>query len=170
MDVLMECINVHVKKIYFLFTCVGGNLVNGIYLYNFIRNMSCETVMHNIGEVDSIGTLIFLAAKERYATKNSIFLFHGMQHDTRSVSNPVYDEKIMGIAYKNILNQQERLLNEYTQNTLLTEKEVSMFFLGDTIISSDDALKKGIITQICDFKIEANAPFISIPQRGFMQE
>ena len=34
--------------------------------------------MHNIGSIDSIANVIFLAGQKRYAAPNSSFLFHGI--------------------------------------------------------------------------------------------
>ncbi len=70
-----------VKKVYLAFSTPGGSVTHGIALYNFLRGVSFELIAHNIGNVDSIGNAIFLAADVRYACKNSTFMFHGVGFD-----------------------------------------------------------------------------------------
>jgi len=54
---------------------------DGVTLYNFIRSLPVKTIMHNIGIIDSIANVVFLAANERYANPSSSFLFHGVGFD-----------------------------------------------------------------------------------------
>jgi ATP-dependent protease ClpP protease subunit len=53
------------RAIYFLFSSVGGQVNAGITLYNFLRSLPVEIVMHNNGSIDSIANVIFLAASKR---------------------------------------------------------------------------------------------------------
>jgi len=64
--------------LYFLFSSNGGSVNAGIALYNFLRALPVEIIMHNTGSIDSIATVIFLAADKRYAALHSTFLFHGV--------------------------------------------------------------------------------------------
>ena len=50
-------------KFYFLFASSGGNVESGIALYNFLRALPVKLAFHNIGAVDPIGTIVFLAGK-----------------------------------------------------------------------------------------------------------
>lgn len=52
------------NHLYFLFSTVGGNVDNGITLYNILRGLPIEITMHNSGSVNSIGNVIFLAGKK----------------------------------------------------------------------------------------------------------
>lgn len=56
----------------------GGNVVAGMAIYNTLLAMPFEIVTHNIGNVDSIANVIFLAGKERFACGPSTFMFHGI--------------------------------------------------------------------------------------------
>ena len=61
------------ETLYFLFSSPGGAVGAGIVLYNFLKALPVEIVMHNTGSVDSIGTVIFLAGAKRYAAVHSSF-------------------------------------------------------------------------------------------------
>ena len=54
---------------------------DGVTLYNYIKSLSVKVVMHNVGLVNSIANVIFLAGNERYAVPHSSFLFHGVGFD-----------------------------------------------------------------------------------------
>ena len=56
----------------------GGSVNAGITIYNVLRAAPFKVVAHNIGNVDSIATVIFLAGDERYANSASSFMFHGV--------------------------------------------------------------------------------------------
>ena len=59
---------------YILFSSPGGNVSNGITIYNFLRALPVRMIIHNIGIVDSIANVIFLGIDERYAVPHSSFL------------------------------------------------------------------------------------------------
>ncbi len=65
MNFLSDQINKGQKEFYFLISSPGGSVNDGIVLYNFIKALPAKIIMHNIGVIDSIATVIFLAANER---------------------------------------------------------------------------------------------------------
>lgn len=56
----------------------GGTTFHGFTLYNFIRSLPVPTEMCNIGSVQSMGIILFLAADTRIAAPHSRFLLHPM--------------------------------------------------------------------------------------------
>lgn len=54
----------------------GGSTTYGFTMYNFIRSLPVPVHMHNIGSVESMGNVVFLAADQRSASPNSRFIFH----------------------------------------------------------------------------------------------
>lgn len=56
----------------------GGSTFHGFTLYNFIRSLPVPTVMCNIGSVQSMGIILYLAADLRVAAPHSRFLLHPM--------------------------------------------------------------------------------------------
>ena len=51
--------------LYLVINTPGGGVNAGITLYNYLRGLPIKIVTHNIGQVDSIGNVIFLAGDER---------------------------------------------------------------------------------------------------------
>ena len=64
--------------LHLLFSTPGGQVDAGITLHNTLRALPVRLIMHNTGNIDSIGNAVFLAAEERYASPNSRFMFHGV--------------------------------------------------------------------------------------------
>lgn len=50
-------------------------------LYAFLRGVPFDLIVHNVGNVDSIGNAIFLAGQTRYACPQATFMFHGVGFD-----------------------------------------------------------------------------------------
>lgn len=52
--------------------------MHGMTIYNMARALPFKLVTWNMGNVDSIGNVIFLAGEERYACPLATFMFHGV--------------------------------------------------------------------------------------------
>jgi hypothetical protein len=53
--------NQGVKTVYLMLSTPGGQVMNGLNLYNVLRGLPVELITHNVGNVDSIGNTIFMA-------------------------------------------------------------------------------------------------------------
>jgi ATP-dependent protease ClpP protease subunit len=54
----------------------GGNMTAGFALYFFLKSLPVPLTTHNIGSVESVGVVIFLAGQKRYACPGTRFLVH----------------------------------------------------------------------------------------------
>lgn len=54
----------------------GGSTMYGFSLYNLIRSLPVPVTMHNLGSIESMGNILFLAADRRIAAPHSRFLLH----------------------------------------------------------------------------------------------
>lgn len=66
------------QTIYLMISTPGGSVLHGMNLYSMLQALPVRLIAHNIASVDSIGTVVFLAASERYASPHATFLFHGV--------------------------------------------------------------------------------------------
>ena len=48
-------------------TTPGGDVATGFTLFHYLRSLPVKIVTHNVGSVNSIGNVVFLAGEERYA-------------------------------------------------------------------------------------------------------
>ena len=85
---------------------------------------------HNIGIVDSIANVIFLAGKTRHAVKNSSFLFHGVGFD---INQARFEEKNVKEKLKMIQRDQKLIADIIAEQSQYTQEEIEkMFFEADT--------------------------------------
>jgi ATP-dependent Clp protease, protease subunit len=54
----------------------GGNMTAGFALYFFLKSLPIRITTHNIGSVESVGVVIFLAGQRRFACPGTRFLVH----------------------------------------------------------------------------------------------
>jgi ATP-dependent Clp protease protease subunit len=54
----------------------GGNMTAGFALYFFLKSLPLPLTTYNVGSVESIGVVIFLAGQKRYACPGTRFLIH----------------------------------------------------------------------------------------------
>jgi ATP-dependent protease ClpP protease subunit len=71
MTVIGQKMAAGIDDFYILFSTPGGEVPSGMTVYNFLRAIPATVTMHNIGNVDSIGNAIFLAANTRLACPHS---------------------------------------------------------------------------------------------------
>lgn len=148
------------KTLYFLFSSGGGFVNSGIALYNYLRALPQETVMHNMGSIDSIANAIFLAGKKRYAVPASAFLLHGISWTFQQNSSLSYSQMQETLSQFDAAEQlTAKIIGEQTK---LTAEEVRALFQQGESKNPDFALKKGMIHQICEANIQPGAPIFSI--------
>jgi ATP-dependent Clp protease protease subunit len=144
---------------YFLFASGGGAVDAGIVLYNFLRALPCKVIMHNTGAIDSIATVIFHAADERYAAPHASFLFHGVTW-TFNQSQIVHRNQIEEI--RSVITEAENKIAKLISGRCqLTEEEIRILFLQGETKNAAFALEKGIIQKIFEPKIPRDAKFFS---------
>lgn len=99
--------------------------MSGITLYNFLRGMPFNLIVHNIGNVDSIGNAIFLAGNTRYACGHSTFMFHGVGFD-RPASR--LEEKALREMLDGLASDQRRIGSIIVERTQIAENEIEGLF------------------------------------------
>jgi ATP-dependent Clp protease, protease subunit len=73
---LNKAVNGRFDEVQLCFSSLGGYVSDGIYLYNHIRGLPINMVIHNTGSVSSIAVAVFVAAHERYCSPHAMFMIH----------------------------------------------------------------------------------------------
>jgi ATP-dependent protease ClpP protease subunit len=150
--------------IYYLFASPGGEVAQGMTLYNIIKGLPVKTTMHNVGNVDSIGNAIFLAGKRRKASPHSTFMFHGVGFD---LTNPTrLEEKTLRECLGTIDADHKRIGSVISQETALKGTKVNRLFRQAETKDATYALDSGIIHSIEDVNLPAGAPLIQLVFQG----
>ena len=148
------------RTIYFLFSSVGGQVNAGITLYNFLRALPVEIVMHNNGSIDSIANVIFLAASKRYAAKHSSFLFHGISWNFGAGANLSFSQLKENLS--SFEREETKLVSIIAERTTMSEAEVKELFRQGEAKDLKFAIDKGVISEVKDPSVPKDAPLITV--------
>lgn len=137
----------------------GGSVAVGMILHNYLKSLPCKLIMHNIGYVDSIATIIFLAGEERYANSNSSFLFHGIATNFPAPTSLTFSQLKERLSSTEA--DQNKISSTITKITKITKTELDDLFLQGETKSPDFALEKGFIHEIKEMKFPQDASVFS---------
>lgn len=147
-------------ELYFLLASQGGDMDSGIAFYNFLKALPVKITMHNIGSIDSIANVIFIAGDNRYASPGTTFLFHGVNINFPS-NTPLSISQINEIKDR-IDQNHEKIAQIICESTKLEEKEIKKLFLEGKTKDTDFALERNIINKILPPQIPKDAPFVTL--------
>jgi len=148
-----------IDHIYLLLNTPGGSINLGIMIYNFLEGLQIKITTHNIGQVDSIGNVVFLAGDERFATASSTFLYHGIAIGIGGRVSLVQLAETLSQAN----NDQARMTKILASKTNFTVSELEDFYKQGKSLTPAEAKTKKIIENIKDVKIEPIAKRLVIP-------
>jgi ATP-dependent Clp protease, protease subunit len=68
----------HADELLISISSEGGNLAAGFTAYHFLRSLPVPVTTHNLGNVESIGVLLFLAGEKRLVVQHGRFTLHAL--------------------------------------------------------------------------------------------
>jgi ATP-dependent protease ClpP protease subunit len=138
-----------------LISTSGGDVASSLTLYNYIRSVPAHVTMHNIGEIDEIGSAVFLAADTRLACPHSRFSFHGIRlqlHDAK-----IDDKRARELIAENAADQQ-RVIEVMVERTKLKRNQARQLLRDRRQTKEPDAAQAaGFIQGIAAPTIRAGA-------------
>jgi len=163
---LIECAgwaNQGTKEIYLLFASLGGNVQMGIAAYNALRALPVKLIIHNIGNVDSIANIIFLAGQERLAAPHSTFMFHGVRYDILANTSgdlPFYTNRV------GLINADHKKMASIIKDRTKFDSvdDVMALFSSQATKEADYALAHGIVHKIEHHQIPNGSRVVVIPE------
>jgi ATP-dependent Clp protease, protease subunit len=159
MDVIASKISGDTERLYILFSTGGGSVSCGFALYNFLRALPYDIEMHNIGSVDSIGIVIFLAAQKRYSTANGTFLIHRVKSEFKK-------EKMEGGSINEKLScvkgEEKKISDVVISRSKMPVEEFNKLFEAGELKDAEYGLKNGIIEEIKDVSFPQGAQIFVI--------
>ena len=133
---------------------------SGVALYNTLVAMPFNLTMHNIGSVNSVGNVIFLAGESRYATSKATFMYHGVGFDVKGPMR--IEEKFLTERLDSILADQSRMGKIITERSSISDPEIASLFRAQTTVDSSWAKDNGVIEDIRDFNISPGSPVVNL--------
>ena len=149
--------------LYFLFASEGGHVGAGISLYNFLKGLPVNVVMHNTGNIDSIATVVYMAGKERYAAPGTSFHFHGVASMAQAGMRVTHST--LSELMSHMKEDENKIATIVSRNTTLSVEELQRLFVHGESKNLDFAMEKGIIKEVREVSIPRNAELISFDLR-----
>jgi ATP-dependent Clp protease protease subunit len=138
---LLDALNKKPIKIYI--SSSGGNVPDGFALIDSIKLIKSPITTIIIGEACSMAGLISITGKDRYITKNAVWMAHDLSGGiTGDYSGKIeYRAKHLSQLWKMIENH----LKTYTK---LTNEEIDLARTGELWLQPEECLVKGIVDKI----------------------
>ena len=159
--VCADLANKGVDTVYLMMSTPGGRVDNGMTLYNVLRAMPFKLVTHNVGAVNSIGNVVFLAGEERYTVPNATFMFHGVGFDTDRPTR--FEERLLLERLDSIQADQRKIAAVIEERANFPDdKEIAALFLQAATKDPAYALERGIVHDVRDIQIPRGAPVVQL--------
>lgn len=145
--------------LYLMLSSPGGSVDLGITLYNYLRALPCFVVTHNIGSVESIANVVFLAGELRLAAPHSRFLLHGIFWQPPAGATLIPSQ--MAEAGTRFRDDETRIKEILLSRTGMKADQVDGFFRFGESKTAQFAKEVGIISDVSDPKIRRGSQFFS---------
>jgi ATP-dependent protease ClpP protease subunit len=157
---LIDALSKGTREAHLMISTTGGGIMNGMTLFNFLRQFPVTLTTYNIGNVDSVGNVIFLAGERRIASPQSTFMFHGVAYN---VTGP------MSLAEPNLIEMlgvvqadQNRMADIIAQRTQIARDDAAHLFSHAATKTAAEALAVGIIHEIAAPVVPPDASVVLI--------
>ena len=148
------------NDIYLIISSGGGNIFEGLSLASFMKTLPVQIITHNIGQIDSIASVIFAAGSKRYASAQASFLFHGV---SMHYEHQDFIESQLQEQYIQVKRLRENIASAFASYTGLSIADTQALMVsGATILSAQEALSKAIIHEIRDAAVPASSQVVAI--------
>jgi ATP-dependent Clp protease protease subunit len=145
----------NVEHLYLLLSTPGGSVNAGVTLFNYLEGLPIPITTHNIGQVDSIGNVIFQAGNKRIASHSTSFLFHGV---TFSAQGTIAMSRVQLEELLSQIKQDEKRISTILKDkTNLNGTKLNAFFKSGRSLDPNEALTFGIIDRIAAVSIPNDA-------------
>lgn len=143
-DLAKEIDKLNGKKLNVRINSYGGEVAEGLAIYNLLRSYGGEVATICDGFACSAASVVFMAGKQRIMPKSSLLLIHnawtrasGDANDLRKAADDL--EKIT-----------QPSIDIYSSVSNLSEEEIKKMMDEETWISADEALSYGFATEVTD--------------------
>ena len=152
------------KQITLTMNTPGGSVMDGIAIYNGLRNHAEKTgaviTVKVLGVVASIGSIIAMAGDKIVMPKNTFMMIH-------SPSAPLYANATEMRDMADLLDKFESsLISTYVARTGKTAEEIKAMLDAETFMTADEALAMGFADEVTDaLTVEASFDLDNLPEK-----
>lgn len=160
LNVAIQAANKGAQEIYYLFSSLGGSINSGFTLYNSLRALKIDIVMHNTGHVESVANIVFLAADKRIACPSATFMFHGVAH--RFDKDEKADVKRIREILDSIEADEERMAQILAERTAISLDAAKALLVEQKVKNAVFAKTHHIVHAIDEASVPQGVPILQI--------
>ena len=149
-----------ITDLHLLMSTPGGEVMSGIALYNTLMGLPIHLTTHNVGNVDSIGTAVFLAGERRLACSQATFMFHGVGFATNGPQQ--FQERRLLEHLESLRADQGRINAILQERTKLTAEDCERLTLQQQTKDASYAAAHGIAHRVEPVRIPPGARVVSM--------
>ncbi len=127
------------KEIIMMVNSPGGSVIDGLAIYDTMRNISCPITTFGIGMQASMGSILMAGGDKRVMSPNAKLLVHSLSSGTQGT----YADQALNLDFS------ERLFDDlkavYVARLGFTPEFCDLFCAQDTWLTADQAIKIGYI-------------------------
>ena len=169
LNAMAQLVNHGFRDIHLLLSSPGGVVALGITIYNVLRGLPIDLTTHNVGNVDSIGTVIYLAGERRFVCPQATFMLHGVSFTAPPMSQ--FFEKTLKERLASIQADHERIKAIYNERAGIDPERAEEIFLGESTMNAAESVANGLAHGIEAVQIPAGSPVLQLifNRQGGMQ-
>ncbi len=142
----------------------GGDVFQGLSVYNYLKGIPLEITTQNFGSLDSIGVVLYCAGSRRLCVPNARFLLHGVMVN---FFTPVsFEEKQLDERLKSLQLDMGAIARIIASTVHKDPQLVLSDLRAHTTLFPEQAVQYGLVHEIKSVLFESGAEVISIQMGG----
>jgi ATP-dependent protease ClpP protease subunit len=160
MNTLALAIQQGTQDLTLMLSTPGGSVMHGMTLYNYLSALPVNLTTYNIGNVDSIGAIVFLAGSTRFACPHSTFMLHPVAFGLQAGQN--YEQPDLTAVVQSLEADQSRISGIYAERSGLEKANASALFNQQKTYSATEAKTFGFVGEVKPLAIEGGAQVVHL--------
>ena len=140
-----------------LMQTIGGNVADGVCLYNYFKSLPIEISIYNCGSISSAGVTAYLGGDNRFITPTGTFMIHRASAVFQGANSDAVQARIPSLIMDD--ERTEMILRECIE---LTDEQWSVHKAADLWLNANGALDAKIATEIGSFSIPYEAKLFNV--------
>jgi ATP-dependent protease ClpP protease subunit len=138
----------------------GGQVFWGVSVFHFLRGLGIPISTHNVGQVDSIASVMFAAGETRLSVPEGRFLLHGVSMGVQGGASFSRADLVNRIA--DLDHDTSAITAILAGRTARPEAEVACWLDGQRIMSAQEAQAVGLVTGLSTAVFDASREIVRI--------
>jgi ATP-dependent Clp protease protease subunit len=134
----------NVRTVHMIFNSAGGNVADGVCLYNFFKAMTVDLALYNVGAVWSAAAIAYLGAKKRRTGARASFMIHRTHVSPQAAKAGALKAYTNSVALDDA--RTESILREHLK--LSNWEDLDKY---DLFFSGQEAVEIGLADEVAEF-------------------